>query len=141
MASDALGMSMRSGVYRAARGGNEGRIMSDKPTDKELEEFYRGLADGAREDWLPKLRASFMCMALLDGTFDVKLAIEVGAALLLDKPLVIVAVGSNVWISARLRQIADVVIEGERFDEAMKAKASAAIERLMRQAKKQNEPL
>jgi hypothetical protein len=106
--------------------------MSDKPTDEEMKEFWRGLADGAHSDQIPKMRASFMCLSVLDGTVDVKLALEIGLALLLDKPLVIVAVGKQVKLSRRLRQIADAVIEGENFDAAMKAKASAAIEKLVR---------
>jgi len=106
--------------------------VSDKPTDKEMEEFWRGLADGAHADQIPKMRASFMCLSILDGTVDVKLALEIGLALLLDKPLVVVAIGKNLKISRRLRQIAEVVVEGEVFDEAMKAKAALAIEKLVR---------
>jgi len=106
--------------------------MSDKPTNQEMEEFWRGLADGARTDLIPKMKASVMCLSILDGTVDVKIGLEIGLALLLDKPLVIVAVGKGVKVSRRLRQIADLVVEGETFDEAMKAKTAAEIEKLVR---------
>lgn len=103
-----------------------------KPTDEEIEEFYRRLAAGAQADLIPKMRQSFMSITLLDGTVDCKLALEIGVALLLDKPLLIVAIGKNVQVSPRLRQIADLVIEGETFDDAIKAKMQAEVERLMR---------
>jgi len=105
--------------------------MSEKPTDKELEEFWRGLADGAHSDLIPKMRASFMCLALLDGTVNLHLALQIGIALLLDKPLVIVAVGKAVKVSPRLRQIAEVVIEAGTVAE-MKTKLQPHIERLVR---------
>ena len=103
-----------------------------EPTQEDLETFLSDLSKQARADLIPKMRQSFMCLSILTGDFDIKLALEVGVAMLLDKPLVILAIGRNVFISPRLRQFADVVIEGEVFDQPMKAKATAAIEALLR---------
>jgi hypothetical protein len=106
--------------------------MSDKVTEEDVAEFLRGMADGARKDLIPKMRSSLFVLAALDGDPDIKLALEVGMALLLDKPLIIFAVGNNVWVSPRLRQVADVVVEGKTFDEAMRTKGQALIEDLLR---------
>jgi hypothetical protein len=105
--------------------------MSDQGADEAgMREFLRGFADGARRDTIPKMQGSLFCMMILDGEPDIKLALEIGMALLLDKPLFIVAVG-NIWISPRLRQIADAVIEGPAFDESMKERIQAAVGKFM----------
>lgn len=59
---------------------------------------------------VPAMRQSDVVMPLWTGGFDVKLAVEVGAALLLDKPLVlIVQVGTPV--PDKLVGVADRILE------------------------------
>lgn len=102
--------------------------------ERAMREFVRGLVDGARLDMIPKMRGSAFCMTLLDGEPDIRLGLEIGMALLLDKPLFIVAVG-DIWISPRLRQIADAVIVGPKFDESMKEQVQAALAKFILEKK------
>lgn len=62
---------------------------------------------------------------------DPYLALQVGMALLLDKPLVIIGL-NNAWIPERVRQLADLVIEGSLKDPATADRARAAIHALLK---------
>lgn len=77
---------------------------------KELEEYM----DRFRRDALPHLENSAFVLIIApdDKNADLKLAIEVGCAILFDKPLVDFK-GKDRTVSARLRAIADHVIEGD----------------------------
>lgn len=74
--------------------------------------FFRGFL----EDALPKISQSHIGMAWVDrdlegiDAVDVKQAVQLGAMLLLDKPLVLV-VERGCTLGVRLRRAADLVIE------------------------------
>jgi hypothetical protein len=79
-------------------------------------EAEKWLTDTAR-GFLPKMKASvFVMVGRVADEIDPFLALQVGAALLLDKPLIIVAI-QNAWIPARLRGVAEAVIEGPSIDD------------------------
>jgi hypothetical protein len=110
-----------------------------KPTDEDIEAFFRGLQDGADADLFPKMRGSRFVVNIVDGQPDVKMCLELGAAMFFDKPL-IVLVKRGAWIIApRLRQLADAVIEfDEDFqDPAVRAQIETAMKRLMEKPKTQ----
>jgi hypothetical protein len=101
-------------------------------TPEEIEAFMRGLADGLMTDILPKMRASFVSLASIDGNIDIKICLEVGAALLLDKPLIIVA-SKGTWIPLKLRQVAEAVIDTEDLrDPAARERIQNAMKEAMR---------
>jgi hypothetical protein len=104
-----------------------------KPTEEEIEEFFRGLQAGAEVDLFPKMRGSRFAVSIVDGQPDVKLCMELGAAMFFDKPL-IVLVKRGAWIiPARLRKFCDAVIEFDDFkDPTVQGQTRAAIERLMK---------
>ena len=64
----------------------------------------------AERDMFPKMKASVMSLVIGSEKPDVKLALEVGAAILFDKPLLIV-VPPGRTIPASLRRVATVVLE------------------------------
>jgi hypothetical protein len=101
--------------------------------DAEVEEFMIMLADHARKDMIPKMRSSVFCLTVLDGDEpDPYLCLQLGMALLLEKPLIIFAMG-NAWVSARVRQLADVVVEGPSLtDPETKERMRAAIREVLR---------
>jgi hypothetical protein len=75
----------------------------------EMQEFLRH----AQEDMFPKLQNSVMTFAIFDeNKVDAKIALELGATILFDKPLIVVA-DKNKLIPARLLRIADAVIDIE----------------------------
>lgn len=66
-----------------------------------------------RTEGLPKILESAVCMTIHTGDgrdYDVKQAVEIGAILLLDKPLILV-VATGASLPTRLARAADVVIE------------------------------
>lgn len=65
-----------------------------------------------REDVIPKLlnSAVYLAIGTEAGEFDVKFATETGAAILLDKPMLIV-VPKGRTIGIRLRRAADIVLD------------------------------
>lgn len=99
-----------------------------------FDEAMGRLALAAREDIIPKMKQSSFCFVGMDGPDDVDvwLALQLGLALALDLPLVVVAT-RNAPVSARLRQIADVIVEGESArDPGLQQRLTAAIGELMR---------
>jgi hypothetical protein len=74
---------------------------------------WREYSERFRREALPKIVSSSVTLSLYSGDgsdFDVKLATELGAMLLLDKPLILVALPGRT-VPSRLRRAADVVIE------------------------------
>lgn len=101
------------------------------PTEDEVAEFLRRLENSARQDLMPKMQASAFCLMILKGNPEISLALQIGIALLYDKPLIILAL-DGVWISPRLRQIADAIVEGKSFDAGMRAQLTKTITDLLR---------
>jgi hypothetical protein len=67
-----------------------------------------------RRDTLGKIADSAIVMSLVprSGDFDVKFAVELGAAIMLDKPIIAVALPGTP-IPAKLREIADRIVEAD----------------------------
>lgn len=77
------------------------------PEDREAwDEFV----DNFRRDALLKMENSAFVASLVPGEFDVKFAVELGAAIMLDKPIVAIAM-PGARIPDTLRRIAAEVIE------------------------------
>ena len=95
-------------------------------TGQEYEQHFR-------EDGLPKIMSSNVTMTLYTGDgsdFDVKHATELGAMLLLDKPLILIGIPGAV-LPSRLRKAADVVIEDWSPDDpTAQARLMKAIKKL-----------
>lgn len=64
----------------------------------------------AERDMLPKMKASAMSLVIGADTPDIKLCLEVGAAILFDKPLLII-VPPGRTISKGLQRVASAVVE------------------------------
>jgi hypothetical protein len=103
--------------------------MTDITSDRAWRDFSRSF----RTDGLPKILSSAVCMSLVSGDgrdFDVKQATELGAMLLLDKPLILVCMPGAV-IPSRLRRAADEVVEDwDPADMASQDRVGAALRRL-----------
>lgn len=99
------------------------------------DEFDKAWADYSkqfRESTLPKMldSAVFLSIGTNPGEFDVKQATELGAALLMDKPLLLV-VPTGRQIGARLRRAADEIVEDwNPNDPGSQVRFSAALKRL-----------
>lgn len=89
----------------------------------EGQEFERHV----REDLIPKMESSSASLSLCpDGEGDIKFWIETGAAIMLDKPIIVVAVAGR-EVPEKLRRAADDVIEAETIEAAAPAIETALL--------------
>lgn len=96
--------------------------MSDK-TDPFDSPEGRRWAKAVQDDLVPKLADSAVSLTVWTGQVDAKIAVELGAAILLDKPIII-GVSPGVVVPEHLVRCADKIIE---LDITNPAKASASI--------------
>jgi hypothetical protein len=93
---------------------------------------WRDYSERFRREVLPKLLDSgiFLAIGTNVNEFDVKLATELGAALLCDKPLLVV-VPRGRTIGQRLRRAADEIVEDfDVADPAAQERLADAMKRL-----------
>jgi hypothetical protein len=74
--------------------------------DSELKEYL----NRAAKEMIPKMEEAVYVMTILSGSIDPKLCLELGAAILLEKPLILLSC-NNTWIPPKLRALADEIIE------------------------------
>ena len=104
----------------------------DREDPFESPEWLEYAAD-ARENLVPKIRDSAIVMTdLYSDEPDPKIAIELGYAILLGKPLMIM-VGPGQRIPENLRRIADGVLEyGDLTDEKTALRVHAEMDRILK---------
>lgn len=106
--------------------------MTDDPFDTPEWESY---AQRVRDELVPMIEGSAVTLTLVpDGPPDVKLAVELGFCLLMDKPIISV-VKPGVKVPKKLRAIADEIVVGEPGDPAFDERLVAAINRMKRRLK------
>lgn len=88
------------------------------------------------QDWMarveteliPMIKESAMVATIAPGEDpDLKVAIELGLTILLDKPLILV-IPEGRWVPDRLRRAADAVVEWADDDEEMKRRMHEAMD-------------
>lgn len=78
----------------------------------EAQEFLQSAID----EMTPKLRGSALVVQLVPTEFgDAKFWVELGASIMLDKPIIAVSIGGR-GISEKLRRVADEVVEVPDLD-------------------------
>jgi len=85
------------------------------------------LEDAAR-DMIPKMKSSALSVTIFSGKVDPKLCVELGAAILLDKPIILLATEDAV-IPRSLEKIAAEIVRGSALNETTRTKMMAAISR------------
>jgi hypothetical protein len=97
-------------------------------------------AADVRERLYPGLRQSALFLSIGGGGPDPKAALELGAAIYLDKPILIL-VPPGETIPAAMRRAADLVLDDVDMDDPEdRARVGRAIDRLARQARERLEP-
>lgn len=93
---------------------------------------FKNWADQVLRDMAPKMRESEFMISLWDGHNDVKLWVELGAAVYMNKPIMAVVYG-KAEVPKKLRQIADEIIEieGEIDTPENGARIAQAIQRML----------
>jgi hypothetical protein len=72
----------------------------------EVKDFLRR----AEREMFPKMKDSAFCLAMMNSEPDAKMALEIGAAILFGKPIVVLAIGGR-EVPATLRRIAARIVE------------------------------
>jgi hypothetical protein len=88
-------------------------LMNERPERQLKDRAWRDYSEHFRRDVLPRIMSSGATVSILSGDgagFDTKQALELGAMLLLDKPLILVCTPGT-SVPSRLARAADVVIE------------------------------
>lgn len=80
--------------------------------------FVREFMEHAEAHMVPKMRASMLAFVIWNDNVDIKLALEVGTAVLLDKPIIVLAVQDEP-IPPLLMGLARKVIRGDPLDESV----------------------
>lgn len=95
---------------------------------------FKRYARRVLKDMVPKMAGSAYVMTIAPdgGTADVKLAVELGFAILLDKPLIVFKQSGRV-VGERLLRIADHVVEGDTSTEFGRAELADNLKRIMNQ--------
>jgi hypothetical protein len=92
---------------------------------------WKEFEDHARKDMLPKMESSAMVMAMITSAEpDLKLAVEIGACLLLGKPLVLLIMPGSKPPDALVRA-AELIIEGDLDDPVSRDKVTAMVKEAM----------
>ena len=84
----------------------------------------------AERDMLPKLRDSALSMILFSEKPDMKLAVEFGTSVLLDKPIVLV-VQPGAKVPERVMRVADAVIEWVDDQSLLAERINAVMKRVL----------
>jgi hypothetical protein len=91
-----------------------------------MEDSLKRYLDHAAKETIPHMNNSALAISLLMAKPDPKLCLEMGAALLLDKPIIVV-VPPNIPIPDNLRRVAAAIVQGDVDNEETKAQLSEAI--------------
>lgn len=100
--------------------------MDDIWDDPELKKWL----ESAGRDMLPKMKNSAISIAIFGDTVDPKLCLEIGAAILYDKPIVLLVI-ENENVPPALERVAAAIVRGSINDPEVQAKFEAAILRVL----------
>lgn len=81
--------------------------------------------EAVEHDMLPKMESSELSVAIFNGTIDAKLCVEIGAAILYDKPVVVIA-PPGARVPKNLEQCA-LIVRGDPKDPATQQRMTEAI--------------
>jgi hypothetical protein len=104
-------------------------VSNDISDDPEFKEWL----EHAEAEVLPKMHSSAFSIALISRKVDAKLCLEIGAAILLEKPLIVLAM-PGAKIPPVLARLAHEIVRGHPRDAETKKHLTEAIESLMRKA-------
>jgi hypothetical protein len=91
------------------------------------------ILESAERDLLPKMTGSRMSIALFDGRVNAKFCLEIGAAVCLDKPIILAALKED-HIPAALERAASAIVRGNPSDPKVKVLLSEAISQVIGKA-------
>jgi hypothetical protein len=109
-----------------------------EPSEEEINEFMAELSRIGKDDIKPKMMSSAFVLMPFMGTMetDIYLALQLGLCLLLEKPLIVLALG-NAYVPPRILELAYAVVRGATLDDAQDQMMAVMLELRRRQRKAQ----
>lgn len=118
---------LESGHGKVAITGTEEPWQDDPWDHPEAQRF----AEGAATDMFPKMERSAMSISLVPKQGDVKFWCELGAAIMLDKPLISVVLHEDA-IAQKLRMVSDeIIVAADGMDDQTQEELKEAIGRVL----------
>jgi hypothetical protein len=107
-----------------------------EPTEQDLDQLMKELAEIGERDIKPKIRSSvFVLMPFAEGISpDPWFAMQLGLCLLYEKPLIVLVL-KGAYVPPRVLDLADAVVRGETAEECT-AGLLAAVKRVCAERKK-----
>ena len=93
-----------------------------------MDEFFKH----AKQDLFPKMKGSAASITILHGDPDPKICLELGAAILFDKPLIILVPDRETKIPANLSRVANAVVYGSPNDPETKDRVTQALQDVLK---------
>ena len=90
----------------------------------------------AQKEMLPKMKASALSIHINSKNPDIKLCAELGAAILFDKPIIVLVPSDAPPLSANLKRVASFIVQGDVNDPETLKKLSDAIQSLTSEDKR-----
>jgi len=88
--------------------------------------------ESADRELLPMMERSRIALALFGGKIDAKLCLEIGAVVLYDKPIVIMATDAN-EVPANLAKCATQIVRGDPTDPLTKKRLADAVAKIVKE--------
>lgn len=112
-----------------------------KHDDPEIEKWLAEVNDAVNRDMVPKMRSSAFALGIVDEHLDAYMLMQVGAALLLDKPLILLVL-KGAWVPKKARELADTIVEVDSIKtpegkEKIQAAITNLVERLAKERRRQ----
>jgi hypothetical protein len=82
--------------------------------------------ESVERDMLPKMASSAMSIAIFSGSIDAKICLEIGAAVLMDKPIILLAL-NDTKIPDTLQRAAHTIVRGDPYAEDTQQKLQNAL--------------
>ncbi len=91
--------------------------------------------DHAEKKMLPKLMESALCVSINATKPDIKQCLEMGAAVLFDKPIVLV-VPEGTQVSSNMKRCAAIIIHGDITKSKVKQELTQALQSILKNDKR-----
>jgi hypothetical protein len=95
---------------------------------------WEAYAKHIRDELVPMIDSSAIAMSLVPKEADVKFAVELGLCIMMDKPIIAI-VPSGTPVPAKIRAVADEIVEGSPGDPTFDQRLIQAMARLKAKVK------
>ena len=93
----------------------------------DLNDYLNDFYESARRELFPKMKDSSLSVTIFNSKPDPKLCMEIGAAILFDKPIIVVVPDETMLLPATLARVASKIVYGSVRDPGVMERLQDAI--------------